>query len=251
MSKKNAPAASRSQRAAAAVAQQEAGEKRRRLLMVGGVVLALLVIVVAGVLVQGSRDSSSKVDAPIAGGGTGGVEEFGLSIGDPEAPHSVVIYEDFLCPYCGQLEQATREDLSELAADGKVFVEYRPFNLLSSYGDYSARAANAFRVVLEESGPETAKAFHDLLFENQPEEGGDYPDDDQLVSWAVEAGAEEDDVRPGIEGQTRMDWVKAATQSATDSGVQGTPTILLDGEVFQASGSVQDLADSLVSQLEG
>ncbi|NPC97843.1 DsbA family protein [Nocardioides sp. zg-DK7169] len=250
MSKKNTSGAPRS-RAAAVVAQQQAEERRRRLFMIGGVVVALLMVIVAGVLVQQARDTSSDVDAPVAGGSSTGVEEFGLSYGDPSAPHTVVVYEDFLCPYCGLLEKATRDDLDRLAEEGKVFVEYRPFNLLSRMGDYSARAANAFRVVTEESGPETAKRFHQILFDNQPEEGKDYPDDDQLVAWAVEAGAEEDAVRPGIEDQSRMDWVEAATKSATDSGVRGTPTVLLDGEVFQASGSVDDLADALAKELEG
>jgi len=251
MSKKNTSAAPRSQRAAAALAQQQAEERRRRLFMIGGVIAALLVVVVAGVLVQQSRDTSSDVDAPVAGAGATGVEEFGLSYGDEDAPRSVVIYEDFLCPYCGLLEQATREDLNRLAEDGTVRVEYRPFNLLSRMGDYSARAANAFRVVSNESGPEVAKRFHEILFDNQPAEGKDYPDDEQLIAWAVEAGAEEDAVRPGIEDQSEMDWVEAATQSATDSGVRGTPTILLDGEVFQASGSVDDTADALAKELEG
>ena len=251
MSKKNTPSASRSQRAAAAVAAQQAEEKRRRLLMIGGVVVALIAIVVAGVLVQQSRDTSADVDAPAAGGGTAGVEEFGVSIGDPEAPRSVVVYEDFLCPYCGDLEAATRADLERLAEEGKVFVEYRPFNLLSRMGDYSARAANAFRVVQEETDAETAKDFHDLLFENQPAEGSDYPDDDQLVEWAVEAGADEDAVRPGIEDQSRMDWVEDATDSAMAAGINGTPTVLVDGTVFQEGNTVEEMADALTKKLEG
>ena len=41
-------------------------------------------------------------------------------------------------------------------------------------------------------------------------------------------------MRPGIEDQREMEWVEAATASATDSGVRDTPTILLDGEVVEA-----------------
>ncbi len=42
------------------------------------------------------------------------------------------------------------------------------FDLLSRIGDYPIRATSAFAVVLEKSGPEVAKKFHDLLYENQP-----------------------------------------------------------------------------------
>ena len=45
-----------------------------------------------------------------------------------------MIYEDFLCPFCGALEAATHDDLAALAADGQVRVTYRPFVLLSQVG---------------------------------------------------------------------------------------------------------------------
>ena len=242
MSKKSAQA-SRADRAAAAVHEQQRAERRRRNLMVGGVVLVLLAVVVGGTLWVRASDPTDDVAAPSAGDGG-----YGLAVGDPGAPHEVVIYEDFLCPFCGELERSSSDELGRLADDGRLFVEYRPFELLSRLGDYSRRSTNAFAVVLQASGPEVAQEFHDLLFENQPEEGGDYPDDDQLVAWAVEAGAGEDDVRPGIEGLEQADWVDEATQAALDAGVQATPTVILDGEVV--SGSVEDIVDSLVEAAE-
>jgi len=125
--------------------------------------------------------------------------------------------------------------LCEQAADGEVLVEYRPFNLLERISDYSPRAVNAFAVVLTESGPEVAKTFHDLLFENQPSESGPFPDNQALLDLAVEAGAEESEVSEGILEETMRDWVDAATQAAQEAGVQGTPTVLVDGQVVQGS----------------
>ena len=61
----------------------------------------------------------------------------------------------------------------------------RPLPFLAQRFDYSMEAANAFAVVLDESGPDVAKAFHDLLFDNQPSESGPFPDDDQLVDPEV------------------------------------------------------------------
>ncbi|MDO9395295.1 MAG: thioredoxin domain-containing protein, partial [Herbiconiux sp.] len=196
MSKKNA-AQSRADRAAAAMAEQQRGERRRQTLMIGGVVAVILVLVVGGVLIQQSRDTSTDVAAPGAG-----TTDYGLTIGEADAPHELIIYEDFLCPFCGELEAASREELATLADEGKVQVEYRPFDLLSRISDYSARSTNAFAVVLEESGPEVAKKYHDLLFENQPEESGPFPDNGDLLDLAVEAGAEESAVADGIENLT-------------------------------------------------
>lgn len=238
---KKAKAAERAERAAALRREQERRERRRRALMVGGVVLALVLIVGVLYWISGLNDSDPEVPAA-------GDSEYGVTVGEADAPHEVVIYEDFLCPFCGELEAATREDLTRLAADGEVYLEYRPFDLLGT--DYSVAAANAFAVVLEEAGPEEAKEFHDLVFADQPEEAGPYPDADWLVDKAVEAGASEDDVRPAIEDQTSASWVEGATQEAEDSGVRRTPTIILDGEVFEDGRTVDQLAENLIGELQ-
>ncbi|GAA4732154.1 thioredoxin domain-containing protein [Nocardioides endophyticus] len=243
MSKKNRTN-DRASRAAAALAEQERQEKRRRNLMVGGVVGVILVIILGGYFISRSLDSTTDVDAPSAG------SEFGLTIGPDDAPNKVVIYEDFLCPYCGDLEAASRDDFTQLAADGKVQVEYRPFNWLSSLGDYSARSAGAFSIVLDKSGADVAKRFHDLLYENQPEEKGPFPSDDDLADLAVEAGAKDADVREAISNNDGADWVERATKSAVDTGLQGTPTVLLNGEVFQDGRTVEDIAKNLIAKLQ-
>lgn len=236
------PRSDRAAAARAARAAQERAEQRRRLMMIGGVVAVIVAILVVGLVFQSSRDT--EVVAAPAGQG-----EHGVTIGDPDAPHEVVVYEDFLCPFCGELEARTGDRLSELAEAGDVFVEYRPYNLLSQLGDYSERSTSAFAVVLEESGPETAKAFHDLLYDEQPEEGGDYPTNEDLLALAVEAGADEAAVRDGILETAKADWVEAATQAARDAGVRGTPTVLVDGEVFQSGGDIDDFADALLDEV--
>ncbi|WP_183095008.1 DsbA family protein [Nocardioides stalactiti] len=243
MSSKSSPpakAAARAAKAAEVRAAQQQAEKRRRMLMIGGVA-ALFVLIVGGAVLV-TILNQEDVEAPAAG-----QSEFGVTIGDADAPHEVVIYEDFVCPFCGELEKQTREELAELAADGKVFVDYRPFDLLSSaVGDYPIRAANAFAVVLDASGPEVAKEFHDLLYENQPSESGPYLSDDELVDLAVEAGAEEAEVRDGIEDLAQEDWVTGATAAAEDANVGGTPTVLIDGEQVTDYRSVDDLADKIL-----
>ncbi len=244
MSSSKSRAAERTARAQQARAEQERAERRRKLLSVGGVVLAMVLVIGVGFAIQRDRDTSADVAAPAAG-----QSEYGVTIGEPDAPHDIVIYEDFLCPFCGELEEASRADLARLAEEGKVTVEYRPFELLSRISDYSGRATNAFAVVLEESGPEVAKTFHDLLFENQPAESGPFPSDEDLVDLAVEAGAEETAVAEGIESGARSDWVEEATRAAQEAGVRGTPTVLLDGEVVNG-GSVEEIADLLVEGVE-
>jgi len=220
----------RAERAAALLAERERAEKRRRTLTVAGIVLGLLLIVAVGFGVNRLRDTtddvSSKADAA-----------YSVSIGPEDAPREVVIYEDFLCPACGALEAETHEPLEAMADAGDVRVTYRPFILLSQLGDYSERTTAAFGVVLDEAGPEVAKEFHDLLYANQPSESGPFPDDEALVDLAVEAGADEAAVGDAIRDLDGADFAAGATEVAEEAGVQQTPTILVDGEVYLGSGT--------------
>jgi protein-disulfide isomerase len=247
MSKKNRDN-DRAARAAAALAAQQREERRRRNLMIGGVVGVILVIVLAGFFVQRALDTTTDVNADASSS----TSEFGVTIGPDDAPNKIVVYEDFLCPYCGQLEAASREDFAKLADAGKLQVEYRPFDLLGG-GDassYSVRAASAFSIVKDKSTPEVTKKFHDLLFENQPEEtASSFPKSSELADLAVQAGADESAVRSAIEADSGVDWVTKATKSADDAGVQGTPTVLLNGKVFTDYTDMKDLASNLVDKV--
>jgi protein-disulfide isomerase len=238
MSKKS-KAQDRSTKAAELRAAQARKERTRRLLTIGGVVLAVVVIVGGAILY--TVLTQEEIDAAPAGS-----SEYGLTYGETDAPNEVVIYEDFLCPHCKTMEDATSEDLARLAGEGEVVVDYRPVAFL---GEYSMRATNAFKVVLDESGADVAKEFHDALFANQPT-SEDVPTDDELIDLAVEAGAEEADIRPGIEDMAQQQWVEDATAAAQEEGVTGTPTILLDGEPFTDGSSWSDIGDNLVAAIE-
>ena len=230
----------RTERARAEAEERRKAAKRKEQLTRGGLIAGVLVLVIGGFFLV-TNLGSDKPDTPPAGA----TDSYGLRLGEADAPKEIVVYEDFLCPFCGQLELTVRDQLDAAVEAGEVSVEYRPLGFLERIDDYSPESANAFAVVLEESGPEVAKAFHDLLFDNQPSESGPFPDDDQLVEWAVEAGAEEDAVRPGIEDMAFEGWVDAANDAASREGVNSTPTVLVDGEVVEGE-TLQEIAAQMV-----
>lgn len=238
------------ERAARNAALKEAERRQaKRGMIIRVVAIAASLVLIAGVIFlisQNQGDDGSGLD-PEAG-----ASDYGFTVGDKDAPHTLVIYEDFLCPVCGALEHETEADLKQLADDGKVFIDYRPFVLLDNFGSYSADATNAFAVVQKESGDDVAFEFHKLLFENQPPEDSEsFPGADELIDLAVEAGADEADVRPGIEDNAESAWVDGATSEATDDvGVEGTPTIYLDGERYTLKGDdMAEAADNLIADV--
>jgi len=232
----------REERAAAALREQRRRERRRQLLTAIGVVVAIAVVIGGGFFINSQRDPSKDVAKSIPDVGS----SFGLTLGDDSAPHQVIVYEDFLCPICGEFEKAGNEQLSALVDAGKVQIEYRPFVLLSRLGPYSSRATMIWGLVLQQDGPEVAKKFHDLLFANQPPEEGPFPEKDELVALAGQAGADVARLQAGIDSGAGIDFPVDATKKAESLGVNSTPTVFLDGELFTDYTTPDDLAANLV-----
>lgn len=251
MAKRDTPArrdkaAERKARAAALKAERERKERQKRLITIGAVVVGLVLVVAAGFGIQSLRDSTGESDTPPAGA----FEEYGVVVGEEAAPTTITIYEDFQCPVCAVLEGEIGAELDTGIEDGKVKVDYRMVSFLdrASGNDYSSRAMNAAAAVLDTAGVEAFKAFHDDLFANQPEEGTDGPEDDELINAAVQVGADEAEVRPLIEDKRFDQWIKNATDEMSVAGVNGTPTVFIDGEL--AGSNPQEYAQAIRAVLQ-
>ena len=232
----------RTERARAQAEERRKAAKRKEQMTRFGLIAGVLVLIVGGYFLI-SNLGSDKPDTPPEGA----TASFGMRLGEDDAPKKVVVYEDFLCPFCGQLETTVRDQLDAAVEAGDVNVEFRPLPFLERIDDYSPRSANAFAVVLDAAGPEVAKKFHDLLFDNQPSEKGPFPSDDDLVDLAVEAGATEGDVRPGIEDMAFEGWVDAAGEAASKAGINSTPSVFVDGEKIEGEGlTIADIAQRMV-----
>jgi protein-disulfide isomerase len=239
MAKENR-ALGRAERAAAVRAEQARKERTRRIALIAGIVVLLGAIIAAGAWYgTGGNDTSSASSGtpPVAAGPAS------LRMGDSDAPVKVVIYEDFLCPFCRELESSTSAFLQENADKGNVYVEYQPINLLTDYV-YSATAMNAWAAVLKHASPEAALKLHDLLYENQPYEQDSDSHVDDIDRWVKEAGGDNAAVRAAM-GSKDTGFFAAAQQAMATAGINSTPTVFIDGKELPA----QSVAD-MVSQIE-
>ena len=241
MSKKSRET-SRTERAAAVRREQASRERNRKVAVVAAVVVLLVVVVGAGVLFgRGGGDSSAAATGPLPPASASGQA---LVVGDnASAKVKVVVYEDFLCPYCRQFESATRTSLHKAADAGTVQVEYRPFHLLQD--DYSTQALAAWSAVLQDGTPKQALRLHDLLYAEQPyEQSSDKPGPSDFVTWAKQAGVTDSAVLAAVEKASDPAFVDAADVAATKAGVTGTPTVFVNGQELKGT-SVSDTADRL------
>jgi protein-disulfide isomerase len=138
-----------------------------------------------------------------------------------------------MCPACGRFEAANADELDRLLEKGVARIEMRPIAFLdraSNGTEYSTRTANAIATVAD-AAPGSVWAFHSALYENQPTESSNGLTDDQIGAIATGAGVP-DEVVGRFTADTYRPWVAKVTQQAFDSGVEGTPTVKINGTLF-------------------
>jgi protein-disulfide isomerase len=205
--------------------EKEAREKKVRKIVtfstLGVVVIGLVVLLIAVIIPAVNKKSSA----------TG---SYGLAVGVDAAPVAVDIYQDFMCPYCGQFERAQSADLKSLVDAGTVKVVFHVMNFLDSSSNgakYSSRAADAFVTVAKQQ-PSAALAFNTALYKDQPAEGSTGLTDAQIADRARTAGVS-DSVIATFANQPNADFVTKSNQAAFDEGIQSTPTVKINGTVFK------------------
>ncbi|MBM7170070.1 thioredoxin domain-containing protein [Streptomyces sp. G44] len=165
----------------------------------------------------------AKVPASVKGGV--------ITVGDPKAGHTVKVYEDSRCPFCKKFEEGGAQALVQPVADGKVRIEYTIASFLDKNlgGSGSVNAANALRASVEAG---RFPQFHAAVFANQPDEESD---DAYTPAFLLKIAGKVDGLRgaafdKAVTNGTYEKWVGEAMTAFTDDGIQGTPTVLIDGK---------------------
>jgi len=246
---------------ARALRESQRKKERRTLWIVqGGIAVAALAIVAVIVLVltnsvrpegPGPRNMASdgiKIGTDFIAVTTPALPADDVPIPSEPNPAGVVaihIFVDYLCPVCAEFEQENVELIRTLVQSGAATVEYHPISILTNLSAgtrYSLRAANAAACVANHA-PDQFFDFHEALFANQPEEGTPGLTDEELIELARSVGVTSTLVDGCIVDQRFRSWVQAATErartgplpvlDATIGGIEGTPTILVNGELFE------------------
>jgi protein-disulfide isomerase len=155
--------------------------------------------------------------------------------GSAQAPVTVDVFQDYMCPACGRFEQTNAADLRAVIDSGRVRLRIHPLTFLdgTSMGSrYSTRAANALLEVAK-AAPEAAWALNAALFGNQPEEGTTGLSDERIAALAVTAGAPSA-VTAAFAELREDQWLRQTmARDFEEQGIQSTPTVKIDGVVFE------------------
>jgi protein-disulfide isomerase len=149
-------------------------------------------------------------------------------------PVRVDAYIDFQCPFCRVFELSSGPALRAMAAEGVINLVFHPMDFLdeASTNHYSSRAASASGCA---SDADRFSEYAEVLFANQPPEGGPGLTDDQLVELGVEVGLTEPTFARAVPQHPYVPWADSVTRRAMARGVSGTPTTLVAGAPVPAN----------------
>ncbi|ROQ97303.1 thioredoxin-like protein [Streptomyces sp. 2132.2] len=187
----------------------------------------------AGAVVRTSPVAGRLADLPAR------VDGAKIVVGDPAAPRTAQVLVDPRCGYCAKFEGAGGEVLLELAAQGKVKVEYLLASFLDGGGaSGSVRAVNALRASVEAG---KFAEYQAAVFASQPK--GRFTDGHLLAIAAAVPGLRGEAFDRAVAEQTYKGWVGEAEEAFEATGARGTPMVRVDGRPVGAKdGAMFDAA---------
>jgi protein-disulfide isomerase len=242
------------QKAKALREQNQKKAKRSKLVIQISVVLVALGIV-GGVAAVIAIEAANRVAAPIVDDAPKNLSDFGgLKIGvglqaftadktpTPEASETkapeIIVYVDYQCPICQAFDLPNSAQIRSWVDTGAATLEIRPISFLdrASLNEYSSRAANAAFCVANFE-PDSYFDMHSNLMINQPAEGQEGLDDNELFKVAEQSGAGTNEVKGCIQNKSFADYIEQHTQNVLNTPQQGvtvtgTPTVLVNGNKF-------------------
>jgi protein-disulfide isomerase len=219
----------------------------RTIAILGAVAVVVVIALVAGILVLMRSGDDEPVAAPPSGSDTATesaepdtddpvvrLVDDGILVGSRTAPVTIDVFNDAMCPPCGQFITTYGTQLRDRLLDSSIRVHYHLVNMLDSLsasGDYSSRAAAAVYCVAADADVATLEEFYAELFDPgfQPEEGGSADHtDDELADLSVQAGASVSAascIASGENSAEAAQRTEEAMDTLTGLGAQGVPVV--------------------------
>ena len=141
------------------------------------------------------------------------------------APVTLVEFGDFECPYCKEESSTLRQSLPT-TFPGKVRVVFMDFPLESIH-PWAREAAIGGRCVLRQ-GEDSFWKYHDWIYEHQTEVSKDNYNS-KLMEWAGQSGVDPVQLGRCVESKATSSEVDRTEAMGRDLGVDGTPTLYLNG----------------------
>lgn len=201
-------------------------------ILVGGVFSILLAAAIYGAVKDNNKTTSNEASTS-SSFPTSTTKTFKEaeqpSLGDAEAPHTITVFYDYLCPHCAQWETQVFPNVQKELIESKqariVFVNY-------AFLDFASNNAAVAAEYMHKNHPDAFLKFHNSLFANSATLT---VDNIVKIAKKTEAAVEEEKLKTAITTHAFADDVLSDKLYAKQKNVEGTPTILVDGKKLNDS----------------
>lgn len=223
--------------------QAKSGDNITRWIVIGMVLLVVVTGVVFSLMSQNNKENASLAaldgrklqPAILSTIDTANGSAITLNAG---LAKSIDIWEDPQCPVCKNFEDANGDYIEALIRDKKVTVR---FHVLSFLGDESVRAANASFCAANDG---QYLDFHHALYAVQsPLENSGFWSNEKLVAIGKKIGIDSAKFADCVTKGSQIALVKTNYESMGKYGVKGTPTIFINGKLWERKSPDFNLAE--------
>ncbi len=212
------------------------------------IVIAMVLLVVVTGVVFSLMSQSNKENASLAALDGTKLKAAVTATIDPANGSAIVlnpgqakvidVWEDPQCPICKNFEDANGDYIESLVRDNKATVR---FHVLSFLGDESVRAANASFCAADEG---QYLDFHHALYAVQsPLENSGFWSNEKLIAIGKKIGISSTKFSDCVTKGSKIALVKANYDSMEKFGVKGTPTVFINGKLWERKSPDFNLAE--------
>lgn len=149
----------------------------------------------------------------------------GVTLGDDDAPISIIEFSDFECPGCAAFAQQVKPRIdAEWIETGKAKLVFYDYPLLHLHPT-AFLAARAARCAGDQDG---FWPYHDILYQNQIRWARHNDPADAFAEIASEIGLDTDTFEACLASEAHAEVVTANLRLAEELRLPGTPTILIN-----------------------
>lgn len=216
-------------------AKMQREQQRQRMIILGliGLGAVLLVLAIALPQLRSVDDIITVTPAALP-------QADGLSVGDPNAPVTIDVFEDFQCPACQFFTESIEPLVIEnLVATGKARYVFHNYSFLDGNGagnnGESDKAANASMCANEQG---KFWEMHNILYANWNGENQGAFSDRRLQAMAESLGLDMDAFNTCFDANKYEAEIQADFDLGEEMGVTGTPTVFVNGARVGAPGKI-------------
>ncbi|HWW90257.1 MAG TPA: thioredoxin domain-containing protein [Solirubrobacteraceae bacterium] len=159
--------------------------------------------------------------------------------GEPTTAITLVEYGDYECPYSRAAYRSVQQIEQQLGDRLRFVFRHFPLREIHPHAQIAAEAAE------EAATQDRFWEMHDVLFARQHALARA-----DLISYANDLGLDAEQFKSALRDGRHRARIEEDVSSGTRSGVQGTPTLFIAGELYAGSYMPEELERALLSQAD-